>query len=350
MTKDHPITSQDGKEPASVELKEADHTFRHIFEPEHHEAIEVALATQRPLLLKGEPGIGKSQLARAAAKNMGRVFLSKMLHARTEPEDLLYDYDTVARLAEAQAIGSLGAEAAGHVSERLAEWRFVHPGPLWWAFHWELAQDHLRRLRAPVTTGGESGDSDLEKGDGDHGKSPPPCPFQVDASDPKKGVVLLLDEIDKAESAVPNGLLEALGNRRFSVPRTERSVEMKNPFPLVIVTTNDERQLPDAFVRRCWVLPMKLEDTPEMRSKLLERGQAHANGRCQVSILNELIENLMTAREKTPRSLRKPGQAEYLDLVRALCTCRPDNEKGQRELLANIQKLALEKHGPLDAG
>jgi MoxR-like ATPase len=107
----------------------------HVFDRDSIRAINAALAARRPLLVRGEPGIGKSQLAHAAAKQLQRPYLQHVVDARTESRDLLWHYDAVARLAEAQLCGALGQREAG-VRRRLSVRNFLHPGPLWWAFDW----------------------------------------------------------------------------------------------------------------------------------------------------------------------------------------------------------------------
>ncbi len=180
----------------------------HQFESRQIRAVNAALAARRPLLVRGEPGIGKSQLARAAAKGLGRAFVPHTVDARTESRDLLWHFDAVARLAEAQLLGALGRAAdlaspnpapssaekgdqpAPNLRDRLAIACFLHPRALWWAFDWN---DALNRAKAI-------------------GISAPPQP---DGGDPANGCLVLIDEIDKAEADVPNGLLEALGAGSF---------------------------------------------------------------------------------------------------------------------------------------
>jgi MoxR-like ATPase len=202
---------------------------RHRFEPAQLQAINAALSARRPLLVRGEPGIGKSQLARAAAKALGRAFLQHVVDARTESHDLLWHFDAVGRLAAAQVEGALQArlqlaedgvktEQADAVREairqRLAIRYFLHPRALWWAF------DHANAAKQVPAAGAE----------------PPP---QLDGGRWEKGCVVLIDEIDKAESDVPNGLLEALGAQRFVPPGQTKPVIAKGPPLLVIITTND---------------------------------------------------------------------------------------------------------------
>ncbi len=162
----------------------------HQFRARDIHAINAAIAAGRPLLVRGEPGVGKSQLARAAAKALGRAFVKHVVDAHTESRDLMWTFDAVRRLAEAQLAGALRADVAAARRE-LATKRFLHPGPLWWAFDWQSADRQARVAGAKA-------------------------PAQRDGGSWENGSVLLLDEIDKAEAEVPNGLLDALGAREFT--------------------------------------------------------------------------------------------------------------------------------------
>jgi MoxR-like ATPase len=241
-------------------------TQYHVFDADSISAIDAAMAAQRPLLLRGEPGIGKSQLARAAALVLRRAYVQEVVDARTESSDLLWSYDAVARLAEAQLQGALKVLPDTGVGERLAVAGYVTPGPLWWAFDWTGAREQAVRVGAPEPEPPDAGDA-LRRAD------PKRC------CDPRNGCVLLIDEIDKAESDVPNGLLEALGAGQFRPLGREHDVVATGPAPLVMITTNEERALPDAFLRRCMVLHMRLPsvvDAPdELKRILVRRGRAH---------------------------------------------------------------------------
>jgi len=177
----------------------------------------------------------------------------------------------------------------------------VHPGPLWWAFNWTTALAQAKKTRIKRAN-----------------------PEQPSGWQPSQGAVLLIDEIDKADSDLPNGLLEALGNGQFGVDllgeTVRRAVDV--PPPLVIITTNEERELPAAFLRRCFVLTLTLPtDTGELVKRLLERGEIHFSDlhRKHPKLLEEaahlLAEDRATAKNA---GLYKPGVAEYLDLLRAL--------------------------------
>lgn len=315
----------------------------HVFDAESIAAIDAALAAQRPLLLRGEPGIGKSQLARAAALVLRRAYVQQVVDARTESSDLLWSYDAVARLADAQLQGALKAMPTGpnkSVRERLAVRRYVTPGPLWWAFHWESA-------RAQARIGGAAEPKPPDVGD---------AARRADSRrrcDPANGCVVLIDEIDKAESDVPNGLLEALGAGQFRPLGSTRHVVATGPQPLVMITTNEERALPDAFLRRCMVLHMRLPSVrnapAEFKRKLMERGRAHfraPGNRASSELLEQAADLLIEDRRAAEQARRMPlpGQAEYLDLVRAvLCLCGDDAE-AQGAVLGRIADFALKKH------
>lgn len=310
----------------------------HVFERPDAFAIRAALAARRPLLVRGEPGVGKSQLARAAAQVLDRLFLSEVVHARTEPEDLKWRFDAVARLGEAQTLGALMAGGSEiDIQQALDPTRFLSPGPLWWTFNYDGAQTQnqqcFHRVQPPVRDGWSAA----------------------------QGVVLLIDEIDKAEADLPNGLLEALGNGGFDLPhggsRTcPKEVCQHGPAPLVIVTTNEERELPTAFVRRCLVLRLELPKRKETFVDFLDaRGERHGF-RCAAQIRRQVAEQLWEDRERARRQgPSKPGQAEYLDILRALDGLTagvPEQERTsrQRALLTEIAGFALHKAAVADSG
>jgi MoxR-like ATPase len=314
--------------PQTVELAAADLDLplRHQFELRQIKAINAALSASRPLLVRGEPGVGKSQLARAAAKRLGRVFVQHVVDSRTESLDLLWHFDAVGRLAKAQIMGSLqfGTEkkALDVLDEELAVERFLHPRALWWAFDWVGAERQAARIKEGV----------------------PPNP---DGGDPVQGSVVLIDEIDKAEPDVPNGLLEALGNGQFTPQGFGQPVKISGPPPLVIITTNEERTLPDAFIRRCLVLHLDLpKDRDKLIARLIERGKTHFADQTSRGVLKKAAELLARDRaEAEQRHWRPlPGQAEYLDLVRAVVTQAPGKPKQQQRLIDEVARFVLKKH------
>jgi MoxR-like ATPase len=199
---------------------------------------------------------------------------------------------------------------------------FIEPGPLWWAFDWESAREQAKRagVSEPVTPEGFT---------------------------PDRGAVVLVDEIDKADAAIPNGLLDALGHGRFDVPgRKEAVALLREPPPLVVITTNEERSLPDAFLRRCLVLHLSLPGKTEALIEVLSaRGRAHFPA-CAPAVLTKAAELLAKDREEYRRQdLAPPGLAEYIDLVLAVIGQRSTEEE-QIALLDRIAKFALRKHPP----
>jgi MoxR-like ATPase len=293
----------------------------HVFDGESILAVHAALAAGRPLLARGEPGTGKSQLARAAAVCLGRRFLSQTVDARTEPRDLLYTVDAVGRLAQAQVLGAAGAMDAAERRRVMDVANFIHPGPLWWAFAWDSALAQAKRSGAPVPKGGGTRSA-------------------------KRGVVVLIDEIDKADPSVPNGLLDALGHRQFDVPGGVKVTLEAGATPLVVITTNEERVLPDAFLRRCLVLHLGLpEGADELRAVLVARGSAHFP-QLATSVLARAAELLVRDRQTMrSRELLAPGLAEYLDLLRAVKE-QHAVEADQLALLEAVAKFVLRKHPP----
>jgi MoxR-like ATPase len=318
----------------------------HQFEERTALALRAALAACRPLLVRGEPGVGKTQLAAAAAKVFGRPLVQKVVEARTESRDLLWEYDAVMRLAEAQIAGARGsmeiARSDGDAAlgprgdadqsriERMRAdldiGRFVRPGLLWWAFDWEDAARQAGISRSPQ-------------------------PKLPDWAKPSNGCVVLIDEIDKADTDVPNGLLEALGAGEFTPLGRDKPVQVRGEFPLVIITTNEERALPSAFVRRCLVLHLEL---PKGNDTLVEflvgRAKVHfpqvASNDKSVELFrrvaNLVVEDRREAEERSISPL--PGQAEYLDLIRTLLKLAPESPEEQWLLLDDVKGFALRKN------
>ena len=297
---------------------------RHIFDEESANAILMAWAAERPLLVRGEPGTGKSQLARAAAEELGRLFVSEVVHSRTEPQDLLSKFDAIGRLGEAQAYNVQQNVQAESGIDVLDPRRYLNPGVLWWVFDWTSAlEQHQHYSRHKLYK-----------------------PEQPEGWIPGKGCVLLIDEIDKADSDVPNSLLETLGNRSFSVPWVEKVIGQNAdiPTPLVIITTNEERELPAAFVRRCLVLNMTLPDN--LLDWLWQRGRIHFpdKNQCGDKVLEQAAAQLTKDREHAKQQgVTPPGQAEYIDLIKAITTLAKE-EPDQLLLLDKLSHFALKKY------
>lgn len=308
LSKPLPLPAQDGAKPSG-----------HVFDQASVDALDAAIASERPLLIRGEPGTGKSQLALAAAVALGRVYLPFTVDARTEARDLLYTVDTVARLAEAQIAGHLPNPERRDVREGLAEANFTAPGPLWWAFDWHGASRQAEKSKAPMPS--------------------------TETGSPENGAVLLIDEIDKSDPSVPNGLLEALGLGRFPTPWNETVSSRAKVPPLVVITTNEERSLPDAFLRRCLVLQLSWPlDRAELIAAFVARGKAHFQ-RAPRKLLELAAEMVADDREVVAsRGLCPPGGAEYLDLLRAVWDRWPRDTGRQIEGLERIRTFVLRKH------
>jgi MoxR-like ATPase len=310
----------------------------HLFDKDSAMAIRAALAARRPLLVRGEPGVGKTQLAIAAATVLKRPLLPKVVDSRTEARDLLWEFDAIMRLADAQIAAALfsGAPADdGQVDgesrrlreeklrTRLAITNYVRPGPFWWAFDWASASEQAA------------------------GSGTPPPPLEAGAN-PANGCVVLIDEIDKADTDVPNGLLESLGSGCFTPLGQSDPVEVKGEPPLVVITSNEERVLPNAFLRRCLILELKLpEDDAELVEHLVKIAAAHFPKQPKTSQTSfQKAAKILIADRRTARGLGTvplPGQAEYLDLLRAVFLLAAESPKEQENLLESVARFAVRK-------
>ncbi|HQX50713.1 MAG TPA: MoxR family ATPase [Planctomycetaceae bacterium] len=324
----------DLKTPLPLPAQDSWPASTHRFELKSVWAVRAAIASGRPLLLRGEPGIGKSQLARAVAEHLQVPFLHHVVDERSERDELLYTYDAVARLAEAQ-VSALSAKAdPGNWKQKLKERNFFRPGVLWWAFNWNDAakqaaefSKHCRECKAPKTPGN-----------------------WTSASDRVCGPVVLIDEIDKADPSVPNGLLESLGNQGFQTAQLGDTIGLADGAkpPLVIITTNEERELPAAFLRRCLVLQMLFPtDSAKAETFLIhERARVHWKAD-QVSdaICKEIVQQLMAERSDSRQSgMAIPGAAEFLDILHVLVKLCPGDDVKQREALKQVSEFALKKN------
>lgn len=249
------------------------------------------------------PGVGKSQLAEAIAHEMGWAFVKETVDAKTDPDDLKWYEDAVERLSRAQYAGATGAfDNLDLLRSELARSNFLYPGVLWKAFDWKDA---------------------------------------FPKEEPPERVVVLIDEIDKADSAVPNALLEALGTGSFTPPG-RKSITAKR-WPLIIVTTNEDRPLPPAFLRRCLVHNMDPKQG-ELQAWLFNRGQALFQ-EAPSEILNAAAEAVVQDRAEAVRSrtAHRPGLAEYLDLLRALMKTGETDSKMLRGKMEEMREFFLVK-------
>ncbi len=310
---------------------------KHVFDEDSVHAANGALAAGRPLLVRGEPGSGKSQLARAAAAKLGRPFVRHVVDAQTDARDLLYDFDGVGRLAQAQLLGALGGDQ-GAAFAKLAEARFTRPGVLWWALNWDGA----------AATAAEWYRSEPSANGGETAELGPEAPSGWTRA---KGVVVLIDELDKGDPSVPNGLLAALGDAWFDAPGgqvVERDGDQGDP--LIIVTTNGERALPAAFVRRCFVLDMPIPDANDevFAEFAVPRGEAQVPGLTDgaAETYRWAADRVWRARQALKgRTVQCPGLAEYIDLLRAVDTLRQvHKDRKIEEILDRLERYVLRKH------
>ena len=216
-------------------------------------AVNAAIALQRPLLIKGEPGTGKTLLAEQVAEALGKPLLSWHIKSSTKAQQGLYEYDAVSRLRDSQ----LGAEGVEDVSN------YIKKGKLWEAF----------------------------------------------AADEQ--VVLLIDEIDKADIEFPNDLLLELDRMEFFVYETQEFVKAKKR-PIVVITSNNEKELPDAFLRRCFFHYISFPDHDTMKNIV----DVHFPG-IQQQVVRDALEVFFDVR-KVPGLKKKPSTSELIDWLKLL--------------------------------
>ncbi len=228
-------------------------TSDYIAEKDLTTAVNAAIALERPLLVKGEPGTGKTELAKQIAGSLGLKLIEWHVKSTTKAQQGLYEYDAVSRLRDSQ----LGDERVHDVKN------YIRPGKLWEAF---TADERL---------------------------------------------VLLIDEVDKADIEFPNDLLQELDKMAFHVYETGETIEAKHR-PIVIITSNNEKELPDAFLRRCFFHYISFPDA-ETLSKIVE---VHYPG-IKKRMLNAALTQFYEIRE-TPGLKKKPSTSEALDWIRLL--------------------------------
>ena len=263
----------------------------YLFSAEAVTALRVALATQRPLLVEGLPGCGKTCLAEALAAEIGWTFLCETITSRTRLEKLIVEVDHLSRLHDAQrAAATLGASALK------ADEAYYRPGVFWWAFDRDSASTH--GLSADAR---QCGVCAALPGIERTRKAPP------------HGTVLLIDEIDKAEPDLPNDLLEPLDRRGFRLPNGKYVSASPERELLTVITTNGERELPQAFLRRCVRLVLD-EPTPDRLVAIARKHYDGANRDRVEALAAKMTEFRAKAREM---GRRPPGTSEFLDAVRA---------------------------------
>ena len=216
-------------------------------------AVNAAVELQRPLLVKGEPGTGKTMLAEEVAKALGLNLIQWHIKSTTKAQQGLYEYDAVSRLRDSQ----LGKEKVHEIGN------YIRPGKLWDAFA---------------------------------------------ADEP---VVLLIDEIDKADIEFPNDLLLELDRMEFFVYETGETVIAKHR-PVIVITSNNEKELPDAFLRRCFFHFISFPNRDTMK-KIIE---VHHPG-IQNHLVKDALEIFFNLRE-IPGLKKKPSTSELIDWLKLL--------------------------------
>jgi MoxR-like ATPase len=215
-------------------------------------AVNAAITLQRPLLIKGEPGTGKTVLAQEVADSLGLPLIPWHVKSTTKAQHGLYEYDAVSRLRDSQ----LGDEKVHDIAN------YIKPGKLWEAF--------------------ETGRA-----------------------------VLLIDEIDKADIEFPNDLLQELDRMEFYVHETGRTVKAEQR-PIVIITSNNEKELPDAFLRRCFFHYIRFPDADTM-SRIVNVHYPDIKDR----LVREALTMFYELRE-IPGLKKKPSTSELLDWLKLL--------------------------------
>lgn len=279
-------------------------------------AVNVALATGRPLLVRGPSGCGKSSIARNIAGRLGWRYYERVITSRTQARDLLWVFDSLRRLGDAQAQKLVDDTAY-----------YIEPGVLWWAF------DPASARRRGRGQGAENVNPAEDPGEGPEGT----------------GAVVLLDEIDKADPDVPNNLLVPLGSFEFKVTETDAPPVVAMRPLLIVITTNDERVLPLAFMRRCVILEL---DPPD--AGLLVRIAEEHYGKDELNIYHAIAERVVkissevapsgkqSPAKTTSTSQFHPSAAEFLDTVRACIDLGISPDDGDERWQA-LTKVTLSK-------
>ena len=288
----------------------------YVFNDRIRLSVQVALATGRPLLVRGESGWGKSSLATAAARYLGWDLFDIVVTSRTQARDLQWEVDLLQRLNDAQG---------GKLKTALKS--YVRPGVLWKAFDPQTAREQQ-------TLYDRARGAEVE----------PP-------SESKPGAVVLIDEIDKADPDVPNNLLVTVGSLQFQVDETGQIIkaDKKRP-PLLFITTNEERELPAAFLRRCieLQLPALNDSDPDgaARKKMLvdivmAHRITHDSKPVTRTFIQKIADLLMVAPPGSTDVL-VPNPAEFKDTILALV-----DQSGTKEIkepdLKRIARMTITK-------
>ena len=257
-------------------------TQRYIATDDLAVAVNAAVTLERPLLVKGEPGTGKTELARQVALALDLPIIEWHVKSTTRAQQGLYEYDAVSRLRDSQLGLGLGGERVADVNN------YIRRGKLWQAF------------TAPSR------------------------------------VVLLIDEIDKADIEFPNDLLQELDRMEFHVYETGETIRALHR-PVVIITSNNEKELPDAFLRRCFFHFIRFPDMETLRAIVA----VHHPG-IKEALLTTALTQFFTLRE-TPGLKKKPSTSEVLDWLKLLLA----EDLSAEDLRADSKQSLPRLHGAL---
>jgi MoxR-like ATPase len=264
----------------------------YLLPKEAREALEFAWACDRPLLVLGEAGIGKTDLARAVAHFKNWELLVHTMLSTSSSQDLLWAIDHVKRLATAQ-MQSITKQKARSNNPLLLK-NFITEGVLYKA-------------------------------------------LGANGQERKMSSVVLIDEIDKAPHDVPNNLLDVLDNKSFALPDfTEFTAPSSAPKNLIILTSNREKSLPKAFLRRCVVLLLKVEED-KYEDWLVQRAKVHFGSNAPDPRVLQAAAKA-TLKQRAEQSKYKAGTSEFLDIIKAARDYAPQDVNEQIELIDRFAK------------
>lgn len=302
------ILSITGNHTVNINLDLSTVPSAYLLSPSQAGAIQAAFLSNRPLLVRGDPGLGKSQLAYAIASILDWGVVKAVVQYNTSIESLLFDVDHIERLHFA----NLQTQNKTDLSVN----RFLKPGNIWQA----IAPNSLDDLS-----------SELNLLENNKHKKP----------HAKEGTVLLIDEIDKADSSLPNALLDVLDTGEISCPYVNFAIKAnqeKHPY-MVVVTSNEERLLPMAFIRRCAILDLTLDDKNQLMA-VFEAHKTHDEKLKKLSKeLAEQVADFIFEQRDNSKDY-KPGTSEFLDTLRALSQFEKDDREAK---LATLQKHLIVK-------
>ncbi len=283
----------------------------YVYTPRILLALNIALATGRPLLISGEPGCGKTTLAGNAASVLGWWSYKQMVTSRIQAADLLWTFDALRRLNDANL-----RDDTLHPNHY-----YVDPGRLWWAFNPERAR-HRGLIEIP----------DEER----HAADPGIAPAASEHRPQHNKAVILLDEIDKADPDVPNDLLEPLDLKQFTIRETNHTIPAEREV-LLMMTTNGERELPPAFMRRCVSLRL---DPPD--AGWFVDIAAHKDPKGDRGLHRAVADEVMLHRAAAAdRGIRQPSTSEFLD---ALEVCHNLGIDTTSDAWDDVAKSVMWKH------